>query len=826
MSNRTDSLILRYGCAVVGIILATGVRLLFDPILEDKFVFTLLIFAVMFASWYGGFGPAVAATLLGALIAAQLFLAPRGSFAVEGFDNQMGLALYLAVSFGIALLGGAMRQAQHRAEGSTRELLLKQKQIEVAMQERLRVEEQLRVTLQSIGDAVISTDLEGRITFLNLVAAEITGWRQQEAKGRPLIDVFNIVNEQTHRTVENPALRVLNEGIIVGLANHTLLISKDGKERPIDESAAPIRDATGTIFGAVLVFRDVTAKRLAESKLRENERRTRLLADVSAALVGSLHYQSILRKVADLTLPMLGDLCCFDILTDVDRIERVAWKHVDPTKDKLYETVRLFVPTLDNENNPISKSLRSGLPELEPEVSDVWLRRISTTPEHLDFLRGLKIHSVLSVPVMIGQQRLGVLTFAYSESGRRHTSDELSLAEEIAYRSALMIENSKLFNQLRDADRKKNEFLAVLAHELRNPLAPITNALELMRTTKGGEEEEVGPLREMMDRQVQQMTHLIDDLLDVARITSGKIVLRKERLDLSEVVKSALETSRPFIDRARHELTVTMPPQVLHVEGDRTRIAQVLSNLLTNSAKYTPDGGRIWLSVNRDDQQAVIRVRDTGIGIPSEMLPLLFEMFTQVDRNLGRSQGGLGIGLALVRRLVEMHDGTVEAHSDGPGKGSEFVVRLPLATDEQNQTECNGEEDAGSIIGNAFSKLRILVVDDNRDTAESLAKLLKHMGNEVCIANDGPSALDAAANFRPNVVLLDIGLPGMSGHDVARRMRQMPEVKDAVLVAQTGWGQDEDKRQSIEAGFTAHLVKPVDAAELRRLLAGLSTKLN
>jgi len=312
----------------------------------------------------------------------------------------------------------------------------------------------------------------------------------------------------------------------------------------------------------------------------------------------------------------------------------------------------------------------------------------------------------------------------------------------------------------------------------------------------------------------------------VARITSGKIVLRKERLDLSEVVKSALETSRPFIDRARHELTVTMPPQVLHVEGDRTRIAQVLSNLLTNSAKYTPDGGRIWLSVNRDDQQAVIRVRDTGIGIPSEMLPLLFEMFTQVDRNLGRSQGGLGIGLALVRRLVEMHDGTVEAHSDGPGKGSEFVVRLPLATDEQNQTECNGEEDAGSIIGNAFSKLRILVVDDNRDTAESLAKLLKHMGNEVCIANDGPSALDAAANFRPNVVLLDIGLPGMSGHDVARRMRQMPEVKDAVLVAQTGWGQDEDKRQSIEAGFTAHLVKPVDAAELRRLLAGLSTKLN
>ena len=820
MSNRSDSLMLRYGCAVVGVILATGVRLLLDPILADKFVFTLMIFAVMFASWYGGFGPAIAAAFMGALVAARFLLAPRDSFAIAGFDNQMGLALYLAVSFGIALLGGSMREAQHRAEGNAQELLLKQKQIEVAMQERLRAEERLRVTLQSIGDAVISTDLEGRITFLNSVAAEITGWPQQEAQGQPILDVFKIVNEQTHRPVENPALRALNEGFIVGLANHTVLISKDGKERPIDDSAAPIRDAAGTIFGAVLVFRDVTAKRLAERKLREGEQRTRLLADVSAALVGSLHYQSILREVASIVVPRLGDFCFIDLLTDDNKIERVAWKHVDPAKQQMLTKAQNLVPAADSERHPAYKVLRSGQPELVSEVSGDWLRTIAGSSEYREFLSELNICSLLTVPILIGERRLGALLFAYSDSSRHFTSDDLELAVELARRLAMTMENTKLFNQLRDADRKKNEFLAVLAHELRNPLAPLANALELMRMAKGGEEDEVAPLRQMMDRQVQQMTHLIDDLLDVSRITSDKIVLRKERLDLSEVVKGALETSRPFIDRARHELTVTMPPQVLQVEGDRTRIAQVLSNLMTNSAKYTPDGGHIWLSVNRDDQQAVIRVRDTGIGIPAEMLPRIFGMFMQVDRKSQRSQGGLGIGLALVRRLVQMHGGTVEAFSDGLGKGSEFVVRLPLVSDEPNQQGSNGEN-TGSIIGTVPSQLRILVVDDNKDAAESLAKLLTRTGNEVCIAYDGRSALEEAATFRPNVVLLDIGLPGMSGHDVARRMRQMPEVKDAVLVAQTGWGQDEDKRLSEEAGFNAHLVKPLDPAELRRLLAGL-----
>ena len=368
----------------------------------------------------------------------------------------------------------------------------------------------------------------------------------------------------------------------------------------------------------------------------------------------------------------------------------------------------------------------------------------------------------------------------------------------------------------------KNEFLAVLAHELRNPLAPIKGALDLLQFADG-KQQDVAPLREMMDRQVRQMVHLIDDLLDLSRITSGKVVLRKERLDLSEVVRNALEASRPLIDKGRHDLVLTLPERSFPVEGDKTRLAQVLSNLLANSAKYTAEGGRIWLSLSSVQRNAVIRVRDTGMGIPAEMLPLIFEMFTQVDRNLGRSQGGLGIGLALVRSMVEMHGGTVEAFSDGPGKGSEFVVRIPLALEEPTQ-QVLSDEPVSARQASAVTKRRILVVDDNQDSAQTLGMLLKVMGNEVCFAFDGPSALEAAASFRPGVVLLDIGLPGMSGHDVARRMRQMSEVKDAFLVAQTGWGQDDDKRQSVEAGFNAHLVKPVDASELRKLLADLSAE--
>jgi PAS domain S-box-containing protein len=365
---------------------------------------------------------------------------------------------------------------------------------------------------------------------------------------------------------------------------------------------------------------------------------------------------------------------------------------------------------------------------------------------------------------------------------------------------------------LQEASRRKDEFLAMLAHELRNPLAPIRNGLQVMRMA-GTDGALVERMRDMMDRQLTQLVRLVDDLLDVSRITRGKIELRKERVCLAAVIESALETSHPLVEAAKHRLSVDLPPDPLAVTGDFTRLAQVVSNLLNNSAKYTPEGGRVWVSAAREGDRAAIRVRDDGTGISADMLPTVFDLFTQVDRTIDRAQGGLGIGLTLVRRLVEMHGGSVEARSDGAGRGSEFVVRLPLASGEAAPEPPPPSTAAGSKV------LRVLVVDDNRDSADSLAMLLELLGHETRVANDGPGALRAAEEFGPEVVFLDIGLPGMDGYEVARRLRLDPHRRGLILAAMTGWGQEEDRRRSREAGFDQHLVKPVSPEAIQAVLA-------
>jgi PAS domain S-box-containing protein len=366
---------------------------------------------------------------------------------------------------------------------------------------------------------------------------------------------------------------------------------------------------------------------------------------------------------------------------------------------------------------------------------------------------------------------------------------------------------------LRDADRRKDEFLAMLAHELRNPLAPIRNAVHIMKLV-GPVEPNLQRSREMIERQSLHLARLVDDLLDVSRITRGKIALHREPVELASVIARAVETSRPLIDARRHELTVTLPPESVRVEADVTRLAQVVGNLLNNAAKYTEEGGRIGLTVEAAPAQAVLRVRDSGVGIPADLLPRVFDLFTQGDRSLARSEGGLGIGLTLVRSLVEMHGGSVEARSEGPGKGSEFVVRLPALRVSPARTETAD----GPSRCQARAR-RVLVVDDSPDAADSLALWLKIEGHEVRTAPDGPTALEAAAAFRPEVIFLDIGLPRMDGYEVARRLRGQLGLRDATLIAVTGYGQEEDRRRAEEAGFDAHLVKPADPEALERLLA-------
>jgi CheY-like chemotaxis protein len=366
---------------------------------------------------------------------------------------------------------------------------------------------------------------------------------------------------------------------------------------------------------------------------------------------------------------------------------------------------------------------------------------------------------------------------------------------------------------LEEAQRQIHEFLATLAHELRNPLAPIRNAVSLMQMGGLGESM-VEWYRTVIDRQVTHLARLVDDLLDVSRIANGKITLQRAPVDMALVVENAVDACRPLIDARKHTLEVLLPIERLRVDGDFTRLSQILLNLLNNAAKFTPPGGTIRLTVEREGEQVVLRVRDTGYGIPADLLPRVFDLFTQGDRSLERSEGGLGIGLALVRRLVERHGGAVEAHSDGAGHGSELVVRLPLLA-----LPADAPGGAGPELPPRTGLRRVLVIDDNRDAAESMTVLLELWGHEVRIAYNGPDAVGLAADYRPDAVLLDIGLPGMNGYEVAQRLRELPGCEGAMLMAVTGYGQDEDRRRSREAGFDHHLTKPVEPAVLQSLLA-------
>jgi CheY-like chemotaxis protein len=365
-----------------------------------------------------------------------------------------------------------------------------------------------------------------------------------------------------------------------------------------------------------------------------------------------------------------------------------------------------------------------------------------------------------------------------------------------------------------------DEFLATLAHELRNPIGPIRNAIEILRLSSD-DPTAVTEVREVLARQVKQLSHIVEDLIDVSRIVEKKIELHPQRIAVSSVVDTAVDTCRSLIEACSHRLNVSLPTEPIYVDADPVRVTQVVINLLNNAAKFTEAGGNIWLSAERiggGRDEVAIRVRDSGIGIPQDLLPRIFDMFTQGEPTTDRARGGLGLGLTLARSRIQMHGGTIEAHSPGPGKGSEFVVRLPAASGDRSQTPDppEGVDTGPSDPPRKVSK-RVLVIDDNHDQVQSLGRLLRLMGHEVSAASDGPGGVKAAIEFLPDVALLDIGLPGINGYEVACRIREQDAFRHALLIAQTGWGQAEDRRRSEEAGFDYHLVKPIDPTVLEKL---------
>lgn len=901
---------------------------------------------------------------------------------------------------------------ERRVEERTREL-------SAAVADLRAERELLGTTLSSIGDAVITTDTAGRVTNLNPVAESLTGWAAADAVGQPLDAVFRIVNETTRQPVENPALPALGDGVVVGLANHTALIARDGTERPIEDSAAPIRGKGGETVGCVLVFRDVTARRESEARERATAERFRLAAEAVNGLIYEYdlatghversrglfevvgvrpaeapptaewwaerthpddrrrlaltaaagqheraateyrvrHADGRWLHVEDRAVLVRDDLgrpvklvgCTVDVTekkrAEEDRQQAAAilnslvasapvgivlfdadrrYRHLNeplaemngiPAEAHLGKTVAEVVPDLDEQVRPlfdrvlvkgetvpdfilegetpkapgVKRAWReswfplvgvdgrpSGVGAIVQEITDQRRlererensqRTLATLVEQCPFgiyivdadfriasvNAGSQDKAFANVRPLIGRPFDEAMRIIWPEpvatdcinvfrhtlaTGEAYSSKDFvnpraDTGETEGYEWELhritlpdgrygvvcyYFDATRLRQaerELREADRKKDEFVATLAHELRNPLVPIRNGLQVMKVARH-HPEAVEEARGMMERQVGQLVHLIEDLMDLSRVSRGKVELRKGRVELAKVVQQAVETSRPLIEDRGHDLTVAVPADPIYVDGDTTRLAQVFANLLNNAAKYTDPGGRVRLAVERRGGAAVVSVTDNGVGIPAPMLPRVFDIFTQVDRSLEKAQGGLGIGLSLVKKLVELHGGAVEARSDGHRLGSEFLVTLPVVPAPTREA---GPSDPGGA-GPTSRKRRILVADDNADAAASLSLLLGLLGNEVRTANDGVQAVEAAETYRPDVVLLDIGMPKLNGLDACRRIRQQPWGQTMVLIALTGWGQEDDRRQTREAGFNHHLVKPVDPGKLARLLAG------
>jgi PAS domain S-box-containing protein len=682
-------------------------------------------------------------------------------------------------------------------------------------QEEARLgQEWFQTALRSIGDAVIATDAAGLVKFANPVAEALTGWPLADAIGHPLGDVFMIVDEDTGAALPSPIDQVVAGGTVVTLAGHTMLVRRDGTELAIADSAAPIRDSDGALAGIVVVFRDVSVE-------RRNAQRKAFLASATTEMASSLDYEATLATVARLAVPAIADWAAVDVV-EGDHLRRLGIAHRDPAKLALVAEIERRFPPDPEAPGGTYQVARSGKPVLVQDITPEMIRQAVRDPEHSALLEGLGLRSYLAVPLATRGTTLGVFTLAMAESRRRYDKADLDLALALATRAAVAIDNARLFRdaqgareQAEVASRAKDEFLAMLGHELRNPLAPIVTAIELLNQRR---EPALERERTVIERQVRHLIRLVDDLLDVSRITRGRIELDRQPVALARAVQNALEMSEGLIDQKGHSVEVDVPGDLV-VDADAVRLAQIIANLVTNAAKYTEPGGHIAIRARRDGDRITLAVRDNGIGIAPAVLPRVFDMFVQEPQAADRARGGLGLGLTIVKSLVQLHGGEVTAHSDGPGTGSEFRVTLPASA--RVAVDARAPSAADSIV-ERHAATTVLVVDDNIDAGDILADALEDQGYRVVRAHDGPSAIEAAGAAHPSIVLLDIGLPVMDGYEVGRRLRALPGLADIKLVAITGYGQPADKQRSTDAGFVAHLVKPIRLAMLSSTLDAIA----
>lgn len=614
--------------------------------------------------------------------------------------------------------------------------------------------ERLRLILDNAPVFIYLVDGSGRFLSVNRGWLEQIGIDSSSVIGRALGEVFPPA----------VAAQFARNNACVLRADGPLEFEETQAGRTYLSVKVPVRDAAGRAFAVCGMSVDITDRKRSEAALRESEDRFRSFTD-SLPLIVWVHD-------ADGAQEFVNRTFCEFFGVSREEMRAGRWQMLMHPEDGEAYSAAFFEAVRDR--RPFHGEVRVRRHDGEWRWIESWGRpRFSPSGEFLGFV------------------------------GTSADITERKRAERKVRESEAA---------LREADRKKDEFLAVLAHELRNPLAPIRNAVHIMRAPGMGQAE-LAEARDIIDRQVKQLVRLVDDLLDISRITVGRMALQQAVLDLRAVADDALLMSGPLLDEAEHDVTVHLPPQPVWVRGDGVRLAQVISNLLNNAARYTPPGGSVSLRVTEEGADALVLVEDTGVGLSPGVLERIFEPFVQAEGGASRAAGGLGIGLALSRSLTQLHGGTIKATSPGPGHGSCFVVRLPSAQQERPRAVAPTAAPAAS-----GRPSRLLIVDDNQDSARSQAKMLRLLGHEVEAAFEGGEALRQVAAFRPDVVLLDLGLPGIDGYEVARRIRAMPEGGEVLLVAQTGWGQDEDRRRTAAAGFDAHLVKPVELDSLLRLL--------
>jgi PAS domain S-box-containing protein len=646
-------------------------------------------------------------------------------------------------------------------------------------------------------DAIITIDHEGKVMEFNPAAERMFGYRRSDVIGKKMAELIVPVRLRERHYASLAQYLATGKATILNQRVEMTALRADGTEFPVELAITPLPSDDRPMFTAHV--RDIT-----EQKRRGQLRNARLAITQILADAGTLAEATprLLQAVCDSLEWDVGALWQVDAEAEVLRCLEV-W-HRPAVRIPKFEADcrrRTFLPGVGLPGRVWKSGKSAWIPDV---VRDTNFPRAPIAAQE-------GLHAAFGFPILLGENFLGVVEF-FSYHIREPDADLLEMMTTIGGQLGQFIERRQAEEALRQADRRKDEFLAMLAHELRNPLAPIRNSLHIMKVASA-DPAAAEQARQIIERQVQHMVRLVDDLSDLSRIMRGRIDLRKETTDLTNVVARAVETAQSVLDAHGQELDLSMPPSPVWLEADPTRLSQVIGNLLNNAAKYSQRPGRVWLSVAREGAQAVIRVKDEGMGIAAHLLPRVFDVFVQGENTQEQSRQGLGIGLAIVRRLVEMHGGSVTVHSEGPDKGSTFTIRLPAS-------QCSASAPAGELREPVKDvSRRILVVDDNIDAAESVAVLLRMWGHEVRIAHTGLEALQAAEESQPEIVVLDIGLPGLDGYEVAKRLRCQPRFRKTVLAAMTGYAQANDRQRALEAGFDHHLTKPVDPKTLHSLVA-------